>query len=141
MINLEAILIDASGLFKVSKVVPFGSFIQIGDGIEGLVHISEMATHHVDSAEQVVNEGEELWVKIIEIDNERRRISLSIKQAAEGGVVAAEYADVYGEHAYDADGNFIGEGAAIEGDVEADRLEESNAMADADPIVEETPGA
>ena len=80
-------------------------------------------------------------MKIIEIDNERRRISLSIKQAAEGGVVAAEYADVYGEHAYDADGNFIGEGAAIEGDVEADRLEESNAMADADPIVEETPGA
>lgn len=94
---------------RVSKVVPFGSFIQIGEGIEGLVHISEMATHHVDSAEQVVEPGEELWVKIIEIDQERRRISLSIKQAAEGGVVAAEYADMYGEHAYDAEGNFIGE--------------------------------
>lgn len=105
---------------RVSKVVPFGSFIQIGEGIEGLVHISEMATHHVDSAEQVVEPGEELWVKIIEIDNERRRISLSIKQAAEGGVVAQEYADMYGEHAYDADGNFIGENAeaSAEGAVE-----------------------
>ncbi len=105
---------------KVSKVVPFGSFIQIGDGIEGLVHISEMATHHVDSAEQVVQDGEELWVKIIEIDNERRRISLSIKQAAEGGVVAAEYADVYGEHAYDDDGNFIGAEEGTEETVEGD---------------------
>ena len=92
---------------KVSKVVPFGSFIQIGEGIEGLVHISEMAEHHVDNAEQVVQPDEELWVKIIEIDLERRRISLSIKQAAEGGVVAAEYADVYGEHAYDDDGVLI----------------------------------
>ncbi len=92
---------------RVSKVVPFGSFIQIGEGIEGLVHISEMAEHHVDSAEQVVQPGEELWVKIIEIDLERRRISLSIKQAAEGGVVAAEYADAYGEHAYDAEGNLL----------------------------------
>lgn len=92
---------------RVSKVVPFGSFIQIGEGIEGLVHISEMAEHHVDNADQVVQPDEELWVKIIEIDLERRRISLSIKQAAEGGVVAAEYADTYGEHAYDADGNLL----------------------------------
>lgn len=103
---------------RVSKVVPFGSFIQIGDGIEGLVHISEMAEHHVENAEQVVQPGEELWVKIIEIDLERRRISLSIKQAAEGGVVAAEYADVYGEHAYDEEGNLI-EGAA---DVHAEQV-------------------
>jgi len=62
--------------------VPFGSFVQVGDGIEGLVHISEMAVHHVELPEQVVTAGEELWVKIIDIDLERRRISLSIKQAA-----------------------------------------------------------
>ena len=76
---------------RVTKLVPFGAFVQVGEGIEGLVHISEMAVHHVEAPEQVVTPGEELWVKIIDIDLDRRRISLSIKQAAEGGVVAAEY--------------------------------------------------
>src|SRR5205807_865869 len=93
---------------RVTKLVPFGAFIQVGDGIEGLVHISEMAVHHVDLPEQVVNPGEELWVKIIDIDLQRRRISLSIKQAAEGGEVAAEYREHFGEHAYDEQGNYIG---------------------------------
>ena len=93
---------------RVTKLVPFGAFIQVGDGIEGLVHISEMAVHHVDLPEQVVNPGEELWVKIIDIDLQRRRISLSIKQAAEGGEVAPEYREAFGEHAYDEQGNYIG---------------------------------
>ncbi len=94
---------------RVTKLVPFGSFVQVGDGIEGLVHISEMSAHHVDLPEQVVTPGEELWVKIIDLDLQRRRISLSIKQAAEGGVVAAEYQEHFGEHAYDDEGNYIGE--------------------------------
>ena len=93
---------------RVTKLVPFGSFVQVGDGIEGLVHISEMSAHHVDLPEQVVTPGEELWVKIIDIDLQRRRISLSIKQAAEGGVVAAEYQEHFGEHAFDEEGNYIG---------------------------------
>ncbi|CAN5778686.1 30S ribosomal protein S1 [soil metagenome] len=93
---------------RVTKLVPFGSFVQVGDGIEGLVHISEMSAHHVELPEQVVTPGEELWVKIIDLDLQRRRISLSIKQAAEGGVVSAEYQDHFGEHAYDDEGNFIG---------------------------------
>ncbi len=93
---------------RVTKLVPFGAFIQVGDGIEGLVHISEMSAHHVDLPEQVVTPGEELWVKIIDLDLQRRRISLSIKQAAEGGIVAAEYQEHFGEHAYDAEGNYIG---------------------------------
>jgi small subunit ribosomal protein S1 len=93
---------------RVTKLVPFGAFVQVGEGIEGLVHISEMAVHHVEAPEQVVTPGEELWVKIIDIDLDRRRISLSIKQAAEGGVVAAEYQDHFGEHAYDEQGNYIG---------------------------------
>src|SRR5947208_4053597 len=94
---------------RVTKLVPFGAFLQVGEGIEGLVHISEMAAHHVDLPEQVVNPGEELWVKIIDLDLQRRRISLSIKQAAEGGVVAAEYQEAFGEHQYDDQGNYIGE--------------------------------
>ena len=93
---------------RVTKLVPFGSFVQVGDGIEGLVHISEMSAHHVDLPEQVVTPGEELWVKIIDLDLQRRRISLSIKQAAEGGVVAAEYQEHFGEHAYDDEGNYVG---------------------------------
>jgi small subunit ribosomal protein S1 len=76
---------------RVTKLVQFGAFVQVGDGIEGLVHISEMSTQHVDSPDQVVTPGEELWVKIIDLDLARRRISLSIKQAAEGGELAEEY--------------------------------------------------
>ncbi|HVV36919.1 MAG TPA: 30S ribosomal protein S1 [Acidimicrobiales bacterium] len=93
---------------RVTKLVPFGGFVQVGEGIEGLVHISEMAIHHVDLPDQVVTPGDELWVKIIDIDLQRRRISLSIKQAAEGGEVAAEYREHFGEHAYDDAGNYIG---------------------------------
>ena len=93
---------------RITKLVPFGAFVQVGEGIEGLVHISEMAVHHVDLPEQVVSVGEELWVKIIDIDLQRRRISLSIKQAAEGGEVAEEYREAFGEHAYDEYGNYIG---------------------------------
>ena len=93
---------------RITKLVPFGSFVQVGDGIEGLVHISEMAGHHVDLPEQVVTPGEELWVKIIDIDLQRRRISLSIKQAAEGGEVSEEYREAFGEHAYDDEGNYVG---------------------------------
>jgi small subunit ribosomal protein S1 len=101
---------------RVTKLVPFGSFVQVGDSIEGLVHISEMSAHHVDLPEQVVSPGEELWVKIIDLDLQRRRISLSIKQAAEGGVVAAEYQEHFGEHAYDDEGNYIGEAEVEEGE-------------------------
>jgi len=90
---------------RVTKLVPFGGFVQVGDGIEGLVHISEMSAHHVDSPEQVVTPGEELWVKIIDLDLERRRISLSIKQAAEGGELAEEYRSHF---EVDEHGNWVG---------------------------------
>src|SRR5467141_1031429 len=109
---------------RVTKLVPFGAFVQVGEGIEGLVHISEMAEEHVEAPEQVVTPGEELWVKIIDIDLDRRRISLSIKQAAEGGEVAAEYREHFGEDAFDEQGQYIGPtaeetAAAAEGDAAA----------------------
>ncbi len=95
---------------RVTKLVQFGAFVQVGEGIEGLVHISEMSAHHVDSPEQVVTPGEELWVKIIDLDLARRRISLSIKQAAEGGELAAEYREHF---EVDAAGNYVqGEASA-----------------------------
>jgi small subunit ribosomal protein S1 len=65
---------------KVTKVVAFGAFVEIVPGVEGLVHISELADHHVESPSEVVSPGDEVRVKILEIDEERRRISLSIKR-------------------------------------------------------------
>ena len=68
---------------KVTKLVPFGAFVRVEEGIEGLVHISELAERHVEIPEQVVQIGDAVMVKIIDIDLERRRISLSLKQANE----------------------------------------------------------
>jgi len=68
----------------VTKLVPFGAFVRVADGIEGLVHISELSDKHIELAEQVVASSDQVFVKIIDIDLERRRISLSIKQANEG---------------------------------------------------------
>ena len=95
---------------EVTKLVPFGAFIRVFDGIEGLVHISELAERHVEIPEQVVQVGDQLFVKIIDIDLERRRISLSLKQANEGHDVEVEAFDPsqYGMQArYDENGNFI----------------------------------
>ncbi|MCU1581809.1 MAG: ribosomal protein, partial [Microbacteriaceae bacterium] len=69
---------------KVTKLVPFGAFVRVAEGIEGLVHISELSGKHVELAEQVVSVNDEVFVKVIDIDLERRRISLSLKQANEG---------------------------------------------------------
>jgi small subunit ribosomal protein S1 len=66
---------------KVTKVVAFGAFVEIVPGVEGLVHISELAEHHVETPGEVVQPGQEVWVRILEIDEERRRISLSVKRA------------------------------------------------------------
>ena len=75
---------------KVTKVVAFGAFIEIVPGVEGLVHISELAEHHVEAPGEVVNPGEEKWVRILEIDEERRRISLSIKRAETGNTAFSD---------------------------------------------------
>ena len=97
---------------RVTKLVPFGSFVRVAEGIEGLVHISELAERHVEIPEQVVNVGDEIFVKVIDIDLERRRISLSLKQANEGtvGEAVADHFDPtqYGMPAqYDDAGNYI----------------------------------
>src|SRR5699024_536277 len=75
---------------KVTKLVPFGAFVRVGEGIEGLVHVSELAERHVEIPEHVVSVGDDVMVKVIDIDLERRRVSLSLKQANEGIDVAAE---------------------------------------------------
>src|SRR5680860_61848 len=95
---------------KVTKLVPFGSFVRVDEGIEGLVHISELAERHVEIPEQVVQVNDDVMVKIIDIDLERRRISLSLKQANEGVDHASEDFDptLYGMAAtYDKEGNYL----------------------------------
>ncbi len=94
---------------KVTKLVPFGVFVRVEDGIEGLVHVSELATRHIEVPEQVAKIGDEIFVKVIDIDLERRRISLSLKQANEGVDVSSDDFDpsLYGMPAeYDAEGNY-----------------------------------
>ncbi|MGL5406091.1 MAG: 30S ribosomal protein S1 [Propionibacteriaceae bacterium] len=95
---------------KVTKLVPFGAFVRVEEGIEGLVHVSELAERHVEIPEQVVAVNDDAMVKIIDIDLERRRISLSLKQANEGVDIAADDFDpsLYGMTAsYDEQGNYI----------------------------------
>src|ERR687891_111033 len=95
---------------KVTKLVPFGAFVRVDEGIEGLVHISELAERHVEIPEQVVQVGDEILVKVIDIDLDRRRISLSLKQANEGVVGDEDQFDpaAYGMAAsYDAEGNYL----------------------------------
>src|SRR6266511_1845003 len=119
---------------KVTKLVPFGAFVRVDDGIEGLVHISELAERHVEIPEQVVQVGSDVMVKVIDIDLDRRRISLSLKQAVqdqnqvaaaedelaleeggayqgyEGAYAEGEYAEGYadGTYVYDEQGQPIG---------------------------------
>ena len=68
---------------EVTKLVPFGAFVKVADGIEGLVHISELSDQHVEVPESVVNVGDKVEVRVIDVDSVRRRVSLSLKQASE----------------------------------------------------------
>jgi small subunit ribosomal protein S1 len=96
----------------VTKLVPFGAFIQVAEGIEGLVHISELAEQHVEIPEQVVQVGQQVTVKVIDIDLERRRVSLSMKQSSDSG--SGEVQDAFDPYAYgmpasfDEAGRYIG---------------------------------
>jgi small subunit ribosomal protein S1 len=74
---------------KVTKVVTFGAFVEIMPGVEGLVHISELAQHHVENPREVVSQGDQVEAKIIEVDAERRRLSLSLKRVEGDGPTPA----------------------------------------------------
>jgi len=95
---------------RVTKLVPFGAFVRVQDGIEGLVHISELAERHVEIPEQVVSVDDQVVVKVIDIDLDRRRISLSLKQATEDGEIGDSF-DPYQfgmPPSYDDNGVYIG---------------------------------
>jgi len=96
----------------VIKLVPFGAFVRVDEGIEGLVHVSELAERRVESPEEVVRANDEIFVQIVDIDLERHRISLSLKRANEflgADPAAAEFdPTLYGmASSYDDQGNYI----------------------------------
>ena len=143
----------------VTKVVTFGAFVEILPGVEGLVHISELAQHHVENPREVVSQGQPVNVKIIEIDGERRRLSLSLKRVedtdpvqpradgaesvhtrpqldlseevfAEAPVTADEVADEAPEPAAEAE---------VEVEAEAEAEPAAEVELDEEPAAEETP--
>jgi small subunit ribosomal protein S1 len=100
---------------KVTKLVPFGAFVEIGDGVEGLVHISEMAKGHVEKPEDVVAVGMEVHVKVMDVDTDRRRISLSVRAAnAELGLPDALEGKEGAEEGDESVADAIDEAAAVE---------------------------
>jgi small subunit ribosomal protein S1 len=94
---------------KVTKVVTFGAFIEILDGVEGLVHISELAAHHVENPREIIEPGDAVRVRVLEIDDDRRRLSLSIKRV-EGQVLPAR--TPAGDAAQDGESGEPGQGPA-----------------------------
>ena len=65
---------------KVTKLTNFGVFVDLEAGLEGLLHISELADHKVDNPEEVVKVGDEIEVKILRVDTDERKIGLSRKR-------------------------------------------------------------
>ncbi|HEX2506533.1 MAG TPA: 30S ribosomal protein S1 [Gaiellaceae bacterium] len=125
---------------RVTKVVTFGAFVEILPGVEGLVHISELAQHHVESPREVVSQGDVVKAKIIEMDAERRRLSLSLKRVEEGedvrpGLSATSLG--LSEEVFAADeAGEAGEADEAEGEAEASALDDE---AGAEPEALEAP--
>ena len=132
---------------RVAKVVTFGAFVEILPGVEGLVHISELAAHHVENPREVVAQGQAVNVRILEIDGDRRRLSLSLKRVEEGDepVPRADGAEsvhetpnlVLSEEAFPAGGTSAG--AEVDGDAgeaESDAGEDSGIEIASEAVVE-----
>lgn len=131
---------------KVTKVVTFGAFVEILDGVEGLVHISELAPHHVENPREVVAPGDEIKVKVLEIDSERRRLSLSVKRV-EGQILSAhtgslELDGLDDEIVATADDEAIADEAAAEEELEIADTDAEAQEADAEvEVADETAAA
>ena len=137
---------------KVTKVVAFGAFVEILEGVEGLVHISELAQQHVENPREIVHPGDDVKVKILEIDSERRRLSLSIKRVEDQVLPRRDVVATDGEAADAGDldnvpelglsEDVFAEAPAAPADPDASAevaVEEAPAEAEAEAAVEEAP--
>jgi len=123
---------------RVTKVVTFGAFVEILPGVEGLVHISELAQHHVENPREVVSQGQPVNVKIIEVDGERRRLSLSLKRVEDTDPVQprADGAEsVHTRPALDLSEEVFAEAPAIEAPEELEEPAEPAAVEE-EPVAE-----
>ena len=102
---------------QVTKVVAFGAFVEILEGVEGLVHISELAQQHVENPREIVAPGDTVKVKVLEIDSERRRLSLSIKRV-EGQDLPHRILDEDGDEIDPVGDEFEARGSAESGDLD-----------------------
>lgn len=68
---------------KVKRLVSYGAFVEVFPGVEGLVHISQIAHKHISNPQEVLKEGEEVQVKVLEVNSSEKRLSLSIKELVE----------------------------------------------------------
>ncbi len=135
---------------RVTKIVAFGAFVEIYEGIEGLVHISELANRHVERPDEVVSVGQIVQVKIIEVDSERRRLSLSIKRVDGDNVrplrpvepeldeEAEEFAEAVAEAEVEAEAEEIAEDIVAVAEAEAE-VEVAAAIVEAELEAAETP--
>ncbi len=128
--------------YEIGQVVPatvtqlanFGAFARIEDGIEGLIHVSELSDERVNHPREVVQEGQEVMVRIIRIDAQRRRMGLSLRRATEGGLgVGTEDGT---ENTTVAESG--SESTTVAGNTIGDSMAESGAVAEATPAVETT---
>ncbi len=122
---------------RVTKVVTFGAFVEIHAGVEGLVHISELAAHHVENPREVVNQGDLLAVRVIEIDADRRRLSLSLKRVADSDEIQHHLPEeirlaAVADAEAGAGGEYIPESYVAEGDLSDDPDAVANDATEAD---------
>ena len=127
---------------KVTKVVTFGAFVEILDGVEGLVHISELAPHHVENPREIVHPGDNIRVRILEIDSERRRLSLSAKRVEDQILPVSRPGepDVPAAGAESPDGGSAEGSPEAQAQAEADVVETAEAQAQPEAEVEEAGG-
>jgi small subunit ribosomal protein S1 len=124
---------------KVTKLVTFGAFVELGQGVEGLVHISEMAKGHVEKPEDVVAVGQEVHVKVMDVDLDKRRISLSIRAAnAELGLPDALEGKEGAEEGEEGEESAEAVAEVVENEnVEAEGLDEAPTEVAEDAVTEE----
>jgi small subunit ribosomal protein S1 len=121
----------------VTKLVSFGAFVEIEEGVEGLIHISELAQHHVEDPSEIVRPGQEVNVKIIEIDPERRRLSLSLKRLEPEYRIHEDAMGEEGEEGEEVEGEEV---TAETGEAAVEQVEGAEAQAD-EAAAEEKPKA
>ena len=127
---------------RVTKLVSFGAFVEIEEGVEGLIHISELAQHHVEDPSEVVRPGQDVNVKIIEIDPERRRLSLSLKRLEPEYRIHEDVLDEEGEEGEEGtevllDEEALADEGLVEGESSAEETDTAEGAPEAEPVVTE----